>query len=99
MRNTQNILSGKRKYLFGLMLLLFGGTICIAFNMAGNEEFNFARREILLRNIGHELLLQSDDSTSRIPPVEKIAEIEYQVTFEKELTFKPDYLVNTTRRL
>jgi DNA-binding winged helix-turn-helix (wHTH) protein len=78
---------------------LFGCAIYIAFNMAGNEEFNIARREILLRDIGHELLLQSGDSTSRILPVEKIAENEYQVRFEKELTFKPDYLVNTTRRL
>jgi DNA-binding response OmpR family regulator len=71
----------------------------MAFNMTGNEEFNIARREILLRDIGHELLLQSGDSTSRILPVEKIAESEYLVRFEKELTFKPDYLVNTTRRL
>lgn len=99
MRNTQNILSGKREYLFGLMLLLFGCAICLAFNMAGNEEFNIARREILFRSIGHELLLQSGDSTSIILPVEKIAENEYQVRFEKELTFKPDYLINTTRRL
>lgn len=53
----------------------------------------------MLRNIGHELLLQSGDSTSRVLPVEKIAENEYQVRFEKELTFKPDYLVNTTQRL
>ena len=99
MRNTLNLLSGKRKYFFGLILLLFGCAICIAFNMTGNEEFNIARREILLRNIGHELLLQSGDSTSRILPVEKITENEYQIRFDKELSFKPDSLVNTTRRL
>lgn len=99
MRNTQNLLSGKRKYLLVLMLLLFGCAICFAFSMPGDDNFKIARREILLRNIGHELLLQSGDSTSRVLPVEKIAENEYQVRFEKELTFKPDYLMNTTQRL
>jgi hypothetical protein len=67
--------------------------------MAGNDDFDISRREVLLRSIGHELLLKSGDSTSRVLPVEKITENEYQVGFEKDLTFQPDYLVNTTRRL
>jgi len=58
-----------------------------------------ARREVLLRRIGHELLLQSGDSTSRVLPVEKISENEYQIRFEKPLTFQTDSLVNTTQRL
>ena len=53
----------------------------------------------MLRSIGHELLLQSGDSTSRVLPVKKIAENEYQISFENELTFQSDSLVNTTRRL
>jgi DNA-binding winged helix-turn-helix (wHTH) protein len=81
------------------MLFLFGCAICVAFSMTGDNDFNIARREILLRNIGHQLLLQSGDGTSRVLPVEKIAENEYQLRFEKEFTFTPDYLVNTTRRL
>jgi len=32
-------------------------------------------------------------------PVEKIAENEYQIRFEKDLTFQPEFLVNTTQRL
>ncbi len=99
MFDSRNLLSGKRKYLFGLILLSFISVICAAFSMAGNDDFDIARREILLRGIGHELLLQSGDSTSRVLPVKKIAKDEYQVRFEKELTFKPDSLVNTTRRL
>ncbi|SEO58884.1 Transcriptional regulatory protein, C terminal [Mucilaginibacter gossypiicola] len=99
MWNSRNLLSGKRKYLCGLILLLFGGATCAAFSMAGSNNFNMARREVLLRKIGHELLLQSGDSTSRVLPVEKIAENEYRIRFEKNLTFRPDYLVNTTRRL
>jgi hypothetical protein len=94
-----NLLSGKRKYLCGLILLSFISVICAAFSMAGNDDFDIARREVLLRGIGHELLLQSGDRTSRVLPVKKIAENEYQIRFENELTFQPDSLVNTTRRL
>ena len=99
MPDSRNLLSGKRKYLFGLVLLLFISVICVAFSMAGSDDFDIARREVLLRRIGHEILLQSGDSTSRVLPVKKIAENEYQVSFENDLTFQPDSLVNTTQRL
>ncbi|WP_183559586.1 winged helix-turn-helix transcriptional regulator [Mucilaginibacter sp. SP1R1] len=99
MFDSRKLLTGKRKYLFVLIILLLGCLICAAFSMAGNDDFDIARREVLLRDIGHELLLQSGDSTSRVLPVEKIAENEYRVSFEKELTFKPEDLVNTIKRL
>ncbi|MBC7743905.1 MAG: winged helix-turn-helix transcriptional regulator [Flavobacterium sp.] len=99
MPDSRNLLSGKRKYLCGILLLLFISVICAAFSITGNDDFDIARREVLLRRIGHELLLQSGDSTSRVLPVKKIAEDEYQIRFEKNLTFQPDSLVNITGRL
>ena len=99
MSESRNHFSGKRGYLWGLILLSCISVICVAFSMAGNDDFDIARREVLLRRIGHEILLQSGDSTSRVLPVKKIAENEYQVSFEKELSFHPDFLVNTTQRL
>src|SRR3954452_1617962 len=99
MHLSQNLLLGKRKYLLGLILFLFVSVICVAFMMGGSDDFDIARRDVLLRRIGHELLLQSGDMTSRVLPVKKIAENEYQISFENELTFQPDSLVNTTRRL
>ncbi|RPD41678.1 winged helix-turn-helix domain-containing protein [Chitinophaga barathri] len=99
MSQRRNFLPGKRKYLFGLILLSFIALVCAAFSMTGGDDFAFARREVLLRRIGHEILLQSGDSTSRVLPVKKIAENEYQIRFEKDLTFQPGSLVNTTRRL
>ncbi|MBN8879306.1 MAG: winged helix-turn-helix transcriptional regulator [Sphingobacteriales bacterium] len=99
MFDSRNLLSGKRKYLSGLLLLLLISIIGLAFSMAGNDGYDVARREILLRRIGHEILLQSGDSTSRVLPVKKIAENEYQVSFENDLTFQPDSLVNITQRL
>lgn len=99
MHLSRNLLSGRRKYLFGLLALLFMAAIFMAFSMDDSDDFDIARREVLLRRIGHEILLQSGDSTSRVLPVKKIAENEYQISFENELTFQTDSLVNTTQRL
>lgn len=99
MPGRPNLLSGKRKYLFGLILFLFVSIITVAFSLEGNDDFDISRREILLRKIGHELLLQSGDNKSRVLPVKKITENEYLISFEHDLTFQPDSLVNTTRRL
>jgi hypothetical protein len=73
--------------------------ICVAFSITGSDDFDIARREVLLRRIGHEILLQSGDSVSRVLPVKKIAENEYQISFENAFTFQPDSLVNTMQRL
>ena len=99
MHLSRNLLYGKRKYLFGSILLMFISIICAALRMEDSDNFNISRREVLLRRIGHELLLQSGDSTSRVLPVEKTAENEYRIRFENNLTFQPDSLVNITRRL
>jgi hypothetical protein len=99
MHLSANILYGKHKYFFGGVLLLFIAVVCAAFSISDGDDFDMSRREVLLRRIGHELLLQSGDSKSRVLPVKKIADNEYQISFENELTFQPDSLVNTTRRL
>ncbi|MDN3588519.1 winged helix-turn-helix domain-containing protein [Pedobacter aquatilis] len=99
MLNFQNLLSGKGKYFIGLMILLFISAMCVAISASDVDDFAIARREVLLRRIGHELLLQSGDGKSRVLPIEKIADNEYQIKFENELTFQPGSLVNTTKRL
>ncbi len=91
--------SGKGKYLFGLMLVLFIALICAIPSMTDDEGFDLARREMLLRKIGHELLLQSGDRTSRVLPIKKVAANEYQIQFDHEFTFNPITLVSTTKRL
>ena len=99
MHLSRNLLSGRRKYLFGLLLLLFMAAISVAFSTEDSDDFDIARREVLLRRIGHELLLKSGDSASRVLPIKKMAENEYQIRFENEFTFLPDSLVNITQRL
>lgn len=90
--------SGKRKYLFAGIFISFIAVLCAALSVTGNDSFDFARREILLRKIGHELLLQSGDSTSRVLPVKRTGENNYQIRFEHALSFQTDALVNISRR-
>ena len=99
MHLRRNLHPGRRKYLFALILVLFISVICVAFSVGHSDGYDSSRREVLLRRIGHEILLQSGDSTSRVLPVKKIAENEYQVSFENSFTFQPDSLVHTTKRL
>jgi hypothetical protein len=99
MRLSPNVLAGKRKYLIGSMLLIIVSVCCVAFNVGGDSNYDISRREILLRKIGHEVLLQSGDSTTALPPIEKISQNEFLIHFADELTFHPDSLVNTTSQL
>lgn len=48
---------------------------------------------IMMRDIGHHVLLQAGDSSSRVLPVRKVNEHEYLLQFERPFTFVPDSLV------
>lgn len=50
--------------------------------------------EIVLRNIGHQVLLHSKDSTSRVLPVKTINENTFVISFENSFEFTPDTLMN-----
>ncbi len=89
----------KRKNFYPFILLaVLAITVLCAFNMGNKDSFDVAKQEIMLRKIGHELLLQAGDSTSRVMPVKMLAQNEYQLTFENEFSFKPDSLVAVIKR-
>lgn len=54
--------------------------------------------EVVLRTIGHQLLLSAKDSTSRVLPVKKSAENTYQISFQHEVGFLSDSLINIVHR-
>lgn len=83
----------KRRYMMPLLFVLTGAVVCATLGFTGNDNFDLARQQVWLRNIGHQLLLHSGDSTSRVLPVQEIAPHEYQVRFENEFTFETDSLV------
>jgi len=63
------------------------------------NDFESDKEIIVLRKIGHEILLQSGDTTSRVLPVKKLSDNEYQLQFESRFTFQPDTLVSIVRRI
>lgn len=56
------------------------------------------RTKVILRSIGHEFLLQINDSTSRIMPIERVGG-RYKVRFEKSFSFEPDLLFFSTFKI
>ena len=54
--------------------------------------------EVVLRDLGHQLLLSAKDSTSRVLPVKKLSENKYQVSFQSDFSFISDTLINLVQR-
>lgn len=61
--------------------------------------FDKANEMIMMRNIGHQVLLHVGDSTSRILPVQQTGDHEYILRFESPFTFVPDSLVAVIDRV
>src|SRR4249919_3720909 len=54
--------------------------------------------EVVLRDLGHQLLLAAKDSSSRVMPVKKINETTYQISFQNHFGFISDSLINLVQR-
>ena len=54
--------------------------------------------EVVLRDIGHQLLLSAKDSSSRVLPVKKLNEDTYQISFQNNFSFISDTLINLVQR-
>jgi len=54
--------------------------------------------EVVLRDLGHQLLLSAKDSSSRVLPVKKLNENTYQLSFQNDLGFISDTLINIVQR-
>lgn len=54
--------------------------------------------EVVLRDLGHQLLLSAKDSTSRVLPVKKLGEHTYQISFQNNFGFISDSLINLVQR-
>jgi hypothetical protein len=89
----------KTKYYLGAVLLLFTAMACAAFSFIDNGNIDPARRELLVREVGHQVLLKAGDSTSRVLPVKRIGDNEYQIKFENPFAFQTDSLVKITNQL
>ncbi|MBS1665312.1 MAG: winged helix-turn-helix transcriptional regulator [Bacteroidetes bacterium] len=82
----------KQYYLFTLLSLVLI-TLAMAFVKKENEQPD-KHLEIVLRSIGHEVLLHSNDSTSRVLPVKTVNNNTYRISFENSFGFTPDTLMS-----
>lgn len=55
--------------------------------------------EVVLREVGHRLLLSAGDSSSRVLPVKKVGAQTYQLAFQKDFGFISDSLINLVQRI
>jgi DNA-binding winged helix-turn-helix (wHTH) protein len=62
------------------------------------EEIPEKHLEIVLRDLGHQLLLTAKDSSSRVMPVKKLNETTYQISFQNHFGFISDTLINLVQR-
>jgi hypothetical protein len=84
-------MSWKIIFLIGTTLMLsFVGFKVISNSQTVDKE---ERMFISLRKMGHEILLQYGDSSSRILPIEKTDNHTYLIRFEKPFAFTPDSLI------
>src|SRR5215213_254905 len=54
--------------------------------------------EVVLRDLGHQLLLSAKDSSSRVLPVKKLNGTTYQISFQNDFSFISDSLINLVQR-
>jgi hypothetical protein len=74
----------KRK-IFCLLITMLLGATCFS-----QDDKN---TQVAIRMIGHQIMLASGDSSSRVLPVETIGNT-YKLRFESEFEFKPNHLVS-----
>jgi DNA-binding winged helix-turn-helix (wHTH) protein len=85
--------------------ILFGSSIIISVILISAVAFINNKNEIpekhvevVLRDLGHQLLLSAKDSSSRVLPVKKLNEYRYQISFQNNFGFISDTLINLVQR-
>ena len=84
--------------------ILFGSSIIIIAILISAVAFNKKNDipekhiEVVLRDLGHQLLLTAKDSSSRVMPVKKLNENTYQISFQNHFGFISDTLINLVQR-
>lgn len=87
----------RKQYILLFLLTVLCGFSAWTFSET-KESYSEKHTEIVLRDIGHQLLLHALDSTSRVLPVKKVGDNSYQISFESSFRFVPDTLVSIVDR-
>lgn len=85
---------------FAFTILVLGVFwVATSFKKDSDRDLRAKRVNLIIREIGHRLLLQAGDSTSRVLPVTEIKEGVFQLRFENEFVFSHDSLMALSRGL
>lgn len=84
--------------LLGFSVLLIALFISAVAFISIKNEMPAKHVEVVLRNLGHELLLTAKDSSSRVLPIKQLNETTYQVSFQHPIGFVSDSLINLIQR-
>jgi DNA-binding winged helix-turn-helix (wHTH) protein len=84
--------------LFGSSIIIIVISISALAFINNKNETPEKHIEVVLRNIGHQLLLTAKDSTSRVLPVKKVNENTWQISFQNDFSFISDTLINLVQQ-
>src|SRR4029453_19083684 len=82
--------------LFGSSIMIIAILISAFINK--KNEIPEKHVDVVLRDLGHQLLLSAKDSSSRVLPVKKLNEHTYQISFQNYFGFISDSLINLVQR-
>ena len=84
--------------LFGSSIMIIAILISAVPFINNKNEIPGKHVEVVLRDLGHQLLLTAKDSSSRVMPVKKLNENTYQISFQNDFGFISDTLINLVQR-
>ncbi len=87
------VMSRRKVYLYSGLTIIIFFTWMLSDSGKNNEEFSEIVK-ISLRDVGHQLLISNQDSTSLILPVVELEDTKYKLSFQNQLSFDPDSLVS-----
>lgn len=87
-----SIMSRRKIYSFSASIIIVFLTWIVSANTNKKDDLTPVTK-IALREVGNQILLYNQDSTSLILPIVKLEESKYELSFQSEFSLKPDTLV------
>lgn len=90
-----------RVVMIGAISLVAVSVFVLASSFTGHPDHDSQSRHtnLVIRQIGHQVLLQAGDTRSRVLPVREISDGTFLLTFARNLVFNHDSLVALTQRM
>lgn len=88
-----HLIMNKKTVLSVLVLMVVLFSIWNYSDSKTENEVNSEHIKVAFRDVGHQLLLSYQDSTSLVLPIIEIKNMVYQLSFQRELAFEPGNLV------